>query len=153
MENKNYSATIEVAQSPEVVFNHINNVSKWWSLPATQSKSGRQTEFEGESTKLNDEFIIRSGDRHYSKQKLIEVIPNKKVVWLVTESQLNWLEKNKTEWTNMEMVFEIISKGDKTVLNFTHEGLVPEQECYSRCEKSWDMYIKERLFNFITGSK
>ena len=31
MENKNYSATIEVAQSPEEAFSSINKVTKWWS--------------------------------------------------------------------------------------------------------------------------
>ena len=78
---KSYTATIEVAKSPEDIFNHIRDVSKWWSK-----------DFEGRSTKLGDEFIISHGDLHYSKQKLVEVIPNKKVVWLVTDSKLNWLE-------------------------------------------------------------
>jgi hypothetical protein len=84
VENKNYTATIEVAKSPKDVFNHINDVSKWWSK-----------DYEGSSTKLNDDFIIHHIDRHYSKQKLVEVIPNKKVVWLVTDSKLTWLEKDK----------------------------------------------------------
>jgi hypothetical protein len=136
MENRNYTATIEVAKSPRDVFNHVNDVSKWWSK-----------EFEGSSTKLNDEFIIRSGDRHYSKQKLVEFVPDKKVVWLVTDSKLNWIEKDKYEWTGSKMIFELIPKGDKTVLNFTHEGLVPGKECYDMCVKGWDMLIKERLPN------
>lgn len=84
------------------------------------------------------------------QNKLIEVIPNKKVVWLVRESKLDWLEKNKDEWTNTKMVFEITSKPDKTELHFTHEGLVPEKECYSKCAQGWDTVIKEWLFNFIT---
>ena len=142
MQNKTYTATIEVAQSPEVVFNHINDVSKWWSK-----------DFEGSSTKLNDEFVICHPDRHYSKQKLIEVIPGKKVVWLVTDSKLNWIEKDKYEWTNTKMIFEITTKGDKTLLRFTHEGLVPEKECYAMCEQGWNMVIKEWLFNFITDGK
>jgi hypothetical protein len=142
MKNKNYMATIEVASSPQDVFNHINDVTKWWSK-----------DFEGSSTKLNDEFVICHPDRHYSKQKLIEVIPDKKVVWLVTESKLNWLEKNKYEWTNTKMIFEITTKGDKTLLHFTHEGLVPEKECYAMCEQGWNMVIKERLYNFMTNTK
>ncbi len=153
MENKNYTASFEVAQSPEEVFNYINNVSKWWSMSAGEARSGQQSEFEGHSTNLNDEFIMSSGDRHYSKQKLTEVIPNKKIVWLVTESKLNWLEKNKSEWTNMKMIFEITVKGDKTLLCFTHDGLVPGQECYTMCTKAWDMFIKERLFNYISNGK
>ncbi|SRR6266487_1902372 len=81
------------------------------------------------------------------------VIPDKKVVWLVTDSKLNWIKKDKYEWTNTRMVFEITTKGDKTVLHFTHEGLVPEKECYAMCEQGWNMVIKEWLFNFITDGK
>jgi hypothetical protein len=142
MKNQSYSAAIEVAKTAEDVFNHINDVSKWWSK-----------DYEGSSTTLNDEFIIHHPDRHYSKQKLVEVIPNKKVVWLVTDSKLNWIEKDKYEWTNTKMVFEITPKGDKSVLHFTHEGLVPKKECYAMCERGWNMVIKECLFNFITDGK
>jgi len=142
MKSENYAAAIEVVQPPEVVFNHIHEVSKWWSK-----------DFEGSSTELNDEFVICHPGRHYSKQRLTEVIPGKKVVWLVTDSKLNWLEKDPYEWTNTKMIFEIITNGDKTLLHFTHEGLVPEKECYERCQQGWNMVIKERLFNFITYEK
>ncbi len=141
METRNYTAIIEVEKSPKDVFTRINDVSKWWG--------GK--DLEGSSIKLNDEFTIRHGDAHYSKQKLIEVVPDKKVVWLVTDCRLNWLEHDKHEWTNTKMVFEITAKGDhQTVLSFTHEGLRPEKECYSRCEQGWNMVIKDWLFNFIT---
>ena len=140
MEKKNYTATIEVAKSAKDVFNDIKEVSKWWSK-----------DYEGNSTNLNDEFVICHPGAHFSKQKLIEVIPDKKVVWLVTDSELNWLENDKHEWTNTKMIFEITSKEDKTLLHFTHEGLVPERECYERCEQGWNMVIRERLFNFITN--
>jgi hypothetical protein len=83
----------------------------------------------------------------------MEVIPDKKIVWLVTDSKLNWLEKNKGEWTNTKMIFEITPMGNKTLLRFTHEGLVPAQECYSRCEQGWNMVIKDWLFNFIKDGK
>ena len=142
MENKNFTATIEVSKSPQDVFNCIKEVSKWWS-----------TDFEGNSAELNNEFVICHPGAHYSKQKLIEVVPDKKVVWLVTESELDWLEKDKAEWTNTKMIFDITAKGDKTVIHFTHEGLVPEKECYNRCQQGWNMVIKERLFNFITEGK
>jgi Activator of Hsp90 ATPase homolog 1-like protein len=147
MKGKNYSATIEVEQSPEDVFNHINNVSNWW---ATKEFKGQ---FEGHSTKLNDEFVVRFADAHYSKIKLVEVIPNKKIVWLVMDSKIDWIKKDKTEWTNTRMIFDISTKGDKTVLVFTHEGLVPEQECYVKCEQGWDMLIKTSLLKSITEGK
>jgi len=142
MSKKSYTTTIEVAQSPEVVFDLINKVSKWWSK-----------DFEGNSAKLGDEFVICHPDRHYSKQKLIEAVPAKKVVWLVTDSELHWLEKDKQEWTNTKMVFDITAVGDKTLLHFSHEGLVPEKECYARCAQGWNLVIRERLFEFITEGK
>lgn len=151
MKNENYSISFEVPLPPNVVYTHLNDVSKWWS--ANDIASSMKSEFEGHSTTLNDEFIIRYGDRHFSKQKLIEMIPDKKVVWLVTESRLNWLERNKNEWTNTKMVFEITPKGEKTLLHFTHEGLVPEQACYSVCAPSWDMFFKNHLYHFMTNNE
>jgi len=136
---KSFTTTIEVSNSPQDVFNHLMEVSKWWSK-----------DFEGNSVKLNDEFIINHPGRHYSKQKLIEIVPDKKLVWLVTESELTWLEKDKFEWTNTKMIFEITADDGKTVVHFTHEGLVPGKECYSMCEQGWNMVIRQRLFNFIT---
>jgi hypothetical protein len=142
MENKSFTTTIELEKSAQDVFNCLKEVPSWWSK-----------DFEGSSKQLNDEFIIQHSDRHYSKQQLVEMIPNKKIVWLVTDSTLNWLEKDKHEWTNTKMIFEITTKEDRTILNFMHEGLVPEKECYIKCEQGWNMVIRSWLFNFITEGK
>jgi uncharacterized protein YndB with AHSA1/START domain len=144
MENRNFTATIEVPKSPEDVFNCItNDVAKWWG--------GK--DLEGNCKKLNDEFIINHPGAHYSKQELVEVVPGKRIVWLVTDSTLNWLKRDQHEWVNTRMIFEISTEGGKTVLHFTHEGLVPGKECYAMCEQGWNMVIKDYLFNFITYNK
>jgi hypothetical protein len=139
VKEQSFHTSIEVAVTPAEAFNHINNVSKWWIR-----------NFKGESTSLNDEFSVTVPGQHYSKHKLIELVPDKKVVWLVTDSTLDWIKKDKNEWTNTKMVFEITPKGDKTVIKFTHEGLVPDQECYAKCSKGWSGIIMERLYGFIT---
>lgn len=145
MENQNYSTTIEVSKSASEVFDRINEVSKWW----VREVVGASTEFEGQSLKLNDEFILRHGDNHYSKHRLIEVIPGEKIVWLVTDSRLNWVTGNKQEWTGTKMLFEIWPAGEKTSLFFTHEGLVPGLECYVHCVHFWDRVVGEWLHDFI----
>jgi hypothetical protein len=141
VENRNFTTTIEMSKPAKDVFNCIKEVSNWWSR-----------DFEGKSSNLNDEFIIHHPHQHYSKQKLVEVDPDRKIVWLVVDSTLYWL-KDKYEWTNTKMIFEIAEKGDKTLLKYTHEGLVPEKECYAMCAQGWTMVIKDRLFNFIEEGK
>jgi Activator of Hsp90 ATPase homolog 1-like protein len=137
-----HAVRIEVTQSPRHAFDCITTVTKWWVAPAG--------DFEGRSTELDDEFVIRHGDVHYSKQRLIERVPDRKLVWLVTESKLTWLEKNQSEWTHTRLVFELTSGGDKTAIHFTHEGLLPEMECFARVSEAWNRSIKERLCGFIT---
>lgn len=139
MENKSYTATIEVANSTMKVFNAINDVTNWWSK-----------DFEGSSTKLNDEFTINHPGQHLSKQQVVEMIPGKKVVWFVSESKLDWLKSDPQEWTGTKMIFDISNNKDKTVLQFTHEGLVPGKECYTMCEIGWNMLIRDWLYHLIT---
>jgi len=141
MNKHDFQTSITVNASATEAINSINNVTKWWT-----------ENVEGNSQKLHDEFTVRFGDIHYSRQKLVEVIPDKKVVWLVTDSNLSWL-KDKQEWNNTSIRFEITNKENKTHILFTHIGLVPEIECYKDCSNAWSQYIQESLFNLITTGK
>ena len=142
MSTNSYTATIEVTKPPGDVFDGITAITKWWVQPAG--------DFEGRSTTLDDEFVIRHGDVHYSRQKLVEVVPDKKLVWLITESKLTWLQRDPHGWTDTRLVFELTPRGDKTVIRFTHQGLVAGKECYERVEQSWNIVIKKWLYDFIT---
>jgi len=140
MTNKNFTASFVVDKTPKEVFDAVNNVHQWWT-----------ENIKGHSKKLNDEFEVHFGDVHYSKQKLTEVVPNEKVVWLITDSQLNFIQQ-KDEWTNTKIVFEIFPQGNKTQLRFTQEGLVPAIECYDACSGAWGDYVNS-LRNLITTGK
>lgn len=141
MAASNYTTTILVDNSATAVFNAINNVRGWW-----------QGEIEGSTDKLNDEFSYRMEEIHFSKQKVVELIPNEKKVWLITDSKLNFT-KNKSEWTGTKIVFEISEINHKTQIHFTHLGLVPEIECYGGCSGAWGDLIQKSLFSFITTGK
>jgi len=84
--------------------------------------------------------------------KLIEVIPGKKVVWLVTDNYFNFT-KDKSEWKGTKISFDISKKDNKTQLRFTHLGLVPEYECFDICSNAWGQYIQHSLRNLITIGK
>lgn len=141
MNNKNLTITVDVDQSAHEVFNAVCNVTKWWT-----------EDLKGKTKALNDEFTVQFEDVHYSKQKLIEVVPGKKIVWLITESRLSFLE-NKEEWNDTRLVFDISAHGDKTRLTFTHIGLVPDIECYKDCSNAWGYYISGSLTKLITSGK
>jgi hypothetical protein len=146
MSKQNFTTVFLVDQRPEDVFKAVNNVRGWWTGFYSE-------EIKGDTEKLNDEFIFRAGPGvHYSKQKLVEVIPNEKVVWLITDSKLSFLKK-KDEWTGTKIVFEISKKDNKTQVRFTHEGLIPKIECYEDCSSAWSLYLNERLFKLITGKE
>ena len=85
MKSQNYTTTFTVDQTPEEAFAAINDVRGWWS-----------GNIEGSTNKLGDEWTYRYKDIHYSKQKITELIPGKKVVWHVLDSYLNFIE-DKTE--------------------------------------------------------
>jgi Activator of Hsp90 ATPase homolog 1-like protein len=140
MKKQDYTATISANVNADKAFNCVNSVSKWW----TES-------VEGSTEKLNDVFTVRFADT-FVTHKIIEMVPNKKVVWLVTNCNLHWI-KNKKEWKDTKMSFEISTENNSTQIDFTHIGLIPGIECYKDCQKGWDSYIKTSLYNLITTGK
>jgi hypothetical protein len=138
---KSYTTAFVVGQSPEAAFAAINNPRAGWS-----------GEFEGNSRKLGDTFNYRYKDIHYSKQKVTEFVPSKRVAWKVLEGTLNFVD-DKTEWAGTTITFDIAPKGNKTEVVFTHVGLKPEVECYDTCSDAWTSLIKGSLKQLIeTGS-
>ena len=143
MSDQSYTTAFLVDQTPEECFTAINNVRGWWLA---------NPGIEGSTDKLGDEFIYRYGDIHYSKQKITQLIPSKKVVWLVLDATLSFT-KDKTEWNGTEIMFDISRKNNKTEVRFTHKGLVPQVECFDKCSNAWGAYINGSLKSLITTGK
>jgi len=81
-----------------------------------------------------------------------EVIPSKKVVWLVVDNDFNFTE-DKSEWKGTTIIFEIFPKGYKSEIRFTHLGLVPEYQCFEVCSNAWGSYMSGSLRSLITTGK
>jgi len=75
--SKDYTASFTVDQTPEEVFNGINNVRGWWSGDVT-----------GDTNKLGAEFTYCVQGVHRSKQKIKEFMAGKRVVWRVLDADL-----------------------------------------------------------------
>ncbi len=141
MSSNDFTSTILVDKTPTEAFNAIKNFRAWWS-----------EDIEGETDKPGETFFYHYQDVHLCKMKLIEMIPGKKLVYQVVANEFNFI-KDKTEWINTKLVFDISAEGMQTKVKFTHEGLVPEYECYNVCHDAWTGFIQKSLKNLINTGK
>jgi len=124
------------SQSLGDVYKTLLDVRSWWTGLFGEA-------IEGESRDLNDEFTFRAGNgAHYTKQKLIDAEPNKRIVWLVTDSNLSFAKKTD-EWTGTKIRFDISGQPGRTDVTFSHEGLVPAFDCYNACSGGWTQYLEK----------
>lgn len=141
MTHPDFTTTLLVDQTPKQVFDAINNVRGWWS-----------EEIEGTTNELNTEFKYHYKDVHRSQMKIVEFFPDKKVAWLVMDNEFKFT-RDKSEWKGTRIIFEIAQKGKQTEIHFTHQGLVPQYECYEICQGAWTNYIQNSLRSLITTGK
>lgn len=133
-----FSIAFTVEQSPREVFDAINNVRGWWSGA-----------IDGRTDQLGAEFTYRYQELHRSRQRITELLPEKKVVWQVVEAWLGFVA-DQGEWNGTRIVFDITRRGDRTEVRFTHVGLVPAFQCYGECAGAWAFFINESLRSLIT---
>lgn len=139
MNGQHFTTSFSVDQAPAEVFRAITNVRGRWS-----------EQIEGRSESVGDTFTYRHGNLHQSTQKLTEVIPSERVVWLVVDGYLSFVEK-KGEWKGTQVIFDVSTRpGGNTRVRVTHEGLNPSCECFEACSKGWGFYINQSLRKLIT---
>ena len=141
MNTQDFTTTILVDQTPKEAFDAFNNVRGWWSQ-----------EIEGSTSMLNSDFNYHYNDSHLCTIKITEFKPPQKVVWLMTNNYFNFTE-DKKELTGTKIIFETRQKDKKTEVTFTHEGLVPNLECFDICSNAWSQYVQQSLYNLITTGK
>lgn len=124
--NKNYQYTFHSNKTAEEIFPVLQDVRQWWIGIFGET-------IWGETNIIGDEFSFSAGHgAHFSKQKLIEIKPNKELVWLVIESNLSFLNDTQ-EWENTRIIFNLEGIAHGTKITFIHAGLVPNIECYKNC--------------------
>lgn len=134
MKNENYTYSFETSKSAHEVYELLLDIKKWWYGLYEENITGK-------SQKTGDTFNFKAGGgMHNTTQHLVELVPDKKIIWLITESSLTFLS-DPTEWLDTKLHFDIISGGKNTKVTFTHEGLVPQIECYTNCSSAWTGYM------------
>jgi len=141
MEKNNFQAAITVHASAGEAVKKISNIPEWWGVT-----------FSGNSEKQNDTFTVKMSGDSFFNFTVAELIPGERIVWLVTDCYMPWYS-DKKEWANTHLIFDLTENNGVTNLNFTHEGLTPEIECYKDCEPGWTHWIKTSLFSYFTTGK
>jgi hypothetical protein len=141
MTEQNFTTSFTVDQTPAEVYAAINNVRGWWS-----------EEVVGRTDQLGQVFYYHFQDLHRCTIQVTELIPNQKVAWRVLDNHFSFIQDQR-EWKDTETVFQIIPKGNKTEVHFTHVGLVPAYECFNVCSNAWGTYLNGSLKHLITTGK
>jgi len=141
MGNNDFNTSISAEISADEAIKKISNVPAWWGVT-----------FTGSAGKQNDTFTIKMGGDSFFDFTVTELIPGKRVVWLVTDCNMPWYS-DRREWANTRLIFDLDENNGITELNFKHEGLTPDVECYKDCEPGWTHWIKTSLFSYFTTGK
>jgi hypothetical protein len=129
--------TFTVDRSPAEAFAAICDVRAWWSGTV-----------EGPTARLGAEWSYEVPGIHFSAFRTTELVPDHSTAWLVTRSWLSFTEDHE-EWTGTTVRFEVTPSDGGTEVRFTHEGLVPEVECYGVCRVAWGEYVAGSLRELI----
>ena len=141
MTKQDYRLSISAPVSAADAYDKIARVSEWWAK-----------DFEGSARNLGDVFTVRFGRAFgdtFVDFKITEAVPGSKVVWHVTNSYLPWL-KDKTEWNDTSVAFVMSAGRSETTVTLTHEGLIPEIECFDHCVQGWNHYFGQSFKQFLT---
>jgi len=141
MGNNDFNSGFSAKISADEAIKKISKVPEWWGIT-----------FAGNAEKQNDKFTVKMTGDSFFDFTVAELIPGKRVVWLVTDCHMPWYS-DKTEWTNTKLIFDLRENNGVTEVKFKHEGLTPNVECYADCESGWTHWITKSLFSYLTTGK
>lgn len=138
----NYQKTITVNKPADEVYAAITrHIADWWS-----------DDLIGTTAHAGDQYDIAFG-KTKKTFSIIEAVPNSRVVWQCDKAYIDMASlKNKAEWVGTKLIWTISADEQGTALNFLHEGLNQNFECYNVCESGWDYFIGSLHAFLTTGS-
>ena len=84
MTKLNLSRNIIINNTASEAINKISKITVWWVVSCS-----------GYTEKLHDKFSIKMRGGSFFNMTISELIPDKKVVWLVTDCYMPWYHDKK----------------------------------------------------------
>lgn len=138
--SENYQKSALIKASPLGVFRAITEqIDEWWG------------EVDCQPSHKGVRFKVSFGEAFWSF-RVTNFEPEHRVTWECIESnQVHaGLRGIKEEWLGTMLHWEITSEeGGTSRLSFTHEGLVPDFNCYEVCSDAWGFFIGTSLKQLV----
>lgn len=136
IEAPSYHEEVHFSEPPEAVFEALTTaagVSGWW-MPTTGSG------IEGGELELsmpNGPVVMRVDSAQ----------PHSEVRWTVLVCDF------LADWVGTRIVFTLRAGGSAgTTLEFRHQGLTPQLECFDMCRQGWEYYLPSLRDYVDTGA-
>lgn len=113
------------SSSPDATYQALTTVeglAAWWTI-TTQGDSGR----------VGGVIQFRFGTLGGFDLKVLELDPNRRVVWQVVEGP--------EEWVGTQMTFDLRQEGGFTILLVKHQGWKEPVEFMHHCSTKWAVYL------------
>lgn len=141
MSGRSYSTDILTSARPESVYDAITkHIDEWW------------TELSNQALQVGDQLIVRFERTTSWVMTVSEALPSQSLVWKVAEANHD-LEGLTTgdEWTGTTIMWTIAGNNAGSKVTLTHDGLVPELQCYEICESGWGHFLTSLKSYLDTG--
>jgi uncharacterized protein YndB with AHSA1/START domain len=133
-----YTKTLRIQAPPRKLFEVISTVQglKGWWCHNTVEKNG--------------DITVRFSGENFQTLRLMDPIPDKKVIWEWTAQYFPVEGTTQTdEWVGTRVSFDIQANPDgSSTLSFTHIGLTPQLVCYEKCNAGWNHSL-ESLKSYV----
>ncbi|MEO9870728.1 SRPBCC family protein [Ekhidna sp.] len=135
-----YTTSFEINRSAADVFSAISTqLEAWW---------GHQ---DHPITQLETAFKVSWGKPWY-QFKVIAYQKDKEMIWECIDANqiINGLEGVQKEWVGTKVHWRLTSlDGERTRLDFEHEGLVPDFICFDICINAWSGFLEQHLVSYL----
>lgn len=139
---KHYSCRVVIEGPVAAVYDALTTetgLQGWWTKTCEVGK------------RVGAQSTFRFGRTH-NVMRIERLDPEREVCWHCVEQfhhapgQLS----RPDEWKGTTVVFRLTSQTPgRTLLDFEHQGLNPQLECYALCRQGWDHFLKKSLKEYV----
>jgi hypothetical protein len=138
---QDYQRTITVGKPADEVYAAITeHIADWWS-----------NDLSGAAATTGDSFTISFG-KTQKTFSIVDAQQGQQVVWACNKAYIAHPDlNNKSEWEGTKIYWGLGQSETGTTIDFLHEGLNPQFECYGLCEAGWDQFLGSLAMFIATG--